>query len=71
MPCPLSLAEMASRRGLQILQFNEKKGWTVFIVSLFPFPIIRSGFLVPGPSGFNHVVQADDRDKDYIVGGVE
>ena len=48
--------------------------------SFFPFDlplptskllIVRSGFLVPGPTGFNHVVHADDRDADYIVGGVE
>ena len=81
MPCPLSLAEMASRRGLQILQFNAKNDWTVFITFLFPFilfpfdlplptsqlSIIRSGFLVPGPTGFHHVVHADDRDADYDV----
>ena len=38
MPCPLSLTEMTSRKGLQILQFNTKKNhWTVFITFLFPF----------------------------------
>ena len=86
MPCPLSLTEMASQRGLQILQFNTKKTIGQFslhfysLSSFFPFDlplptsqlsIIRSGFLVPGPIGFNQVVHADDRDADYIVGGVE
>ena len=85
MPCPLSLAEMASRRGLQILQFNEKTigQFSLYFYSLssfFPFDLplptsrlstIRSGFLVPGPTGLNHVVHADDRDADYVVGGVE
>ena len=87
MPCPLSLAEMASRRGLQILQFNTKKKtigqFSLHFYSLssfFPFDlplptsqlsIIRSGFLVQGPTGFHHVVPADDRDADYDVGGVE
>ena len=86
MPCPLSLAEMASRRGLQILQFNAKKRLDSFHYIFIPFhpffpfdlplptsqlSIICSGFLVPGRTGFHHVVHADDRDADYDVGGVE
>ena len=85
MPCPLSLAEMATQRGLQILQFNEKNDSGQFslyfysLSSFFPFDlplptsqlsIIRSGFLVQGPTGFHHVAHADDRDADYDVGGV-
>ena len=86
MPRPLSLTEMASRRGLQILQFNAKNTIGQFslhfysLSSFFPFDlplptsqlsIIRSGFLVQGPTGFHHVVHADDRYADYDVGGVE
>ena len=78
MPCPLSLAEMASRRGLQILQFNAKKRLDSFHYIFIPFhlptsqlSIIGSVFLVPGPTGFHHVVPADDRDADYDVDGVE
>ena len=84
-PCPLFLAEMTSRRELQILQFNEKTigQFSLYFHSLssfFPFDlplptsqlsIIRSGFLAPGTNGFNHVVHADDRDVDYVFGGVE
>ena len=33
--------------------------------------IICSGFLVPGRTGFHHVVHAYDRDADYNFGGVE
>ena len=86
MPHPPSLTEMASRRGLQIFQFNTKKTIGQFslhfysLSSFFPFDlplptsqlsIIPSGFLVPGPTGFHHVVHADDRDADYDVGGGE
>ena len=85
MPRPPSLTEMASRRGLQILQVNAKNDWTVFITFLFPvilFPfnlplptsqlsIIRSRLLVPGPTGLHHVVHTYDRDAYYNVGGVE
>ena len=44
MPCPLSLAEMASRRGLQILQFNTKKRLDSFITFLFPFILFSLRF---------------------------
>ena len=86
LPCPLFLAEMASRRGLQILHVNAKKTIGQFslhfysLSSLFPFDlplptsqfsIIRSRFLVPGPTGLHHVVHTDDRDAYYEVGGVE
>ena len=85
MPRPPSLTEMASRRGLQILQFNEKTigQFSLYFHSLssfFPFDlplptsqlsIIRSGFLVQGPTGFHHVVHANDRDAHYNFGGVE
>ena len=37
MPCPLSLAEMASQRGLQILQFNGKKRLDSFHYIFIPF----------------------------------
>ena len=59
MPCPLSLAEMATWRGLQILQFNPKKRLDSFPHIFIPFhpffpsiylnlqlSIICSGFLV-------------------------
>ena len=86
MPCPLSLAEMATQRGLQIAQFKEKNDSGQFslyfysLSSFFPFDlplptsqlsIIRSRFLVPGPTGLHHVVHTDDRDAYYNVGGVE
>ena len=37
MPCPLFLAEMASRRGLQILQVNAKKRLDSFHYISIPF----------------------------------
>ena len=60
--------------------FQADKGHFYSLPSFFPFvlplptsqlSIIRSGYLVPGPISFHHVVHADDRDADYDVGGVE
>ena len=69
MPCPLSLAEMASRRGLQILQFNPfslRFASTYFTIINHPFRLPRAGaHCIP------HFVRADDRDADYDVGGEE
>ena len=60
--------------------FQADKGHFYSLPSFFPFvlplptsqlSIIRSCFLVPGPTDFHYVVHADDRDADYNVGGVE
>ena len=69
-----------------MLQFNAKNTIGQFslhfysLSSFFPFDlplptsqlsIICSGFLVPGRTGFHHVVHANDRDAHYNFGGVE
>ena len=60
--------------------FQADKGHFYSLPSFFPFDlplptsqlsIIRSGFLVQGPTGFHHVVHANDRDAHYNFGGVE
>ena len=72
MPCPLSLAEIAYCNSTQkkIGQFSLH---FYSLSSFFPFDlplptsqlsIICSGFLVPGRTGFHHVVHAYDRDAD-------
>ena len=55
MSSPLSLAEMASRRGLQILQFNPKNDWTVFLIGSSPY-VNQRFLLLPKTLGFwpNH-----------------